>query len=114
MSEDNGSQDSSTTIETKWGKISGKRTSEIIAIFSLCIMAVGAYAFYKHEESTKEDNKEFRDVIAKGYSDLAVSMREIATSNQGQVREARVMNCLLTLDQKDRQAQLSTCERIAR
>ena len=115
MSEENGDNvDSSTTIETKWGKISGKRTSEIIAIFSLCIMAVGAYAFYKHEESTKEDNKQFREVVKEGNSDLARAMNNLATATQGQVREQRVMNCLLTVNQGDRRQALAECERVAR
>ena len=110
MSEDNGT----TTIETKWGKITGKRTSEIIAIFSLCIMAVGSYAFYKHEESTKEDNKQFREVVKEGNSELSKAMNNLATATQGQVKEQRVMNCMLAVPQNDRRQMLAECERIAR
>ena len=110
MSEDNGT----TTIETKWGKISGRKTSELIAVLSLCALAVVGYGFHKHEESTKDDNKQFREVITKNNSDLTGALKDLAVATQGQVKEQRVMNCMLAIPQSDRRQMLAECERIAK
>ena len=110
MSEDNGT----TTIETKWGKITGRKTSELIAVLSLCALAVVGYAFHKHEESTKDDNKQFREAITKGNSDLSGALKDLANATQGQVKEQRVMNCMLAIPQADRRQMLAECERIAK
>ena len=110
MSEDNGT----TTIKTKWFEMSGKRTSELLAAFSLCALVVVGYAFHKHEESTKEDNREFREVIQKGQLDLSTALKDLASATQGQVKEQRVMNCMLSIPQADRRQMLAECERIAR
>lgn len=100
MSEDNGT----TTIETKWGKITGKKTSELIAALCLAVMAVGAYAFYKHEESTKDN-----------YTQLAVAIKELAVSQQDSAKAQRVSNCILDKRFSGVQGSfLSECERITR
>ena len=110
MSEDNGT----TSLKTKWFEISGRKTAELITIFSLCVLTVVAYGFYKHEESTKEDNRDFRAVLTKGNIDLSNALKELASATNGQVKEQRVMNCLLSLPQGDRRQALAECERIAR
>jgi hypothetical protein len=62
-----------------------------------------AYAFWNHEKDTHDFRTDFVRVL----EDFTKVQKE-------QVVAQRVMNCLLTVDQKDRQNQLANCERIAR
>ena len=104
MPEENGS-DSKAGITTPLGSLnfSGKRMAEFISVLLLCMFGVLSYAFWTH-------NKE-SDSHA---SALTSAIKDLASANLLQVREQRVMNCLLTIDQKDRQNQLANCERVAR
>ena len=101
MSEDNGN--GTTTLKTKWFELTGRRTSEIITVISLVSVSVLGYAFYQHEKGSEQRDNQF-----------IAAMKDFTIATKEGVQAQRVMNCLLTLDQKDRQAQLSTCERIAR
>lgn len=91
MSEDNGT----TSVEvTKEGvKLAGKRTAELIAVFSLCLMAVGAYAFWKHEESTKSHQAD---------------MKEVLTTISMGIRES---NCINTFKEEIRETKSEFCKR---
>ena len=104
MPEENGGE-TKVTIPTPWGpgSFSGKRMAEFISVLLLCMFGVLSYAFYAHNKDSDSNAKE-----------LSQAIRDLASTNVLQVREQRVMNCLLTIDQKDRQNQLSNCERIAR
>ena len=104
MSEEN-EDTSKAGITTPLGSLSfsGKRMAEFISVIILCLFGVMTYAFYEHNKDT-----------SKVGSELSQAIKELAASNLLAVREQRVMNCLLTLDQKDRQNQLSNCERIAK
>ena len=92
-------------ITTPLGSLSfsGKKMAEFISVILLCLFGVMTYAFFEHNGNTTTTGKE-----------LTIAIKELATANLAQVREQRVMNCLLTIDQKDRQNQLSNCERIAK
>ena len=104
MPEENGS-DSKAGITTPLGSLSfsGKRMAEFISVLLLCLMGVLSYAFWTHTKDTDSSTQA-----------LASAIKDLANTNVLQVREQRVMNCLLTIDQKDRQNQLSNCERIAK
>ena len=41
-------------------------------------------------------------------------LKEMARNQKDQTQAQRVTNCMLSIDQKDRQRQLQTCERLAR
>ena len=45
---------------------------------------------------------------------LVQAMKDIATATRESNQTQRVMNCLLTIDQKDRPSQLAACERMSR
>lgn len=102
MAEDN---NSSAGIETPIGKVnfSGKRTAEFIAILSLTLLGVLAYGFWDHKNDSKDNQKE-----------LTSAIKELAAANIQQVKEQRVMNCLLASRQEDRRTMLPECERISR
>ena len=94
-----------STVTTPMGSFSfsGKRMAEFISVILLCLFGVMAYAFWEHKSDTTEFRNAFVTVI-----------RESTQVQKEQVVAQRVMNCLLTTEQKDRQAQLANCERIAR
>ena len=104
MPDENG-ETSKAGITTPLGSLSfsGKRMAEFISVILLCLFGVMTYAFWEHNKDTSVIGKE-----------LAGAIKELAASNLLTVKEQRVMNCLLTIDQKDRQNQLSNCERIAK
>ena len=104
MPEENNS-DSKAGITTPLGSLnfSGKRMAEFISVLLLCMLGVLSYAFWAHGTATDANDKE-----------LAAAIKDLANSNLLSVKEQRVMNCLLTVEQKDRQNQLTNCERIAR
>ena len=58
MSEDNG-----TTIETKWGKISGKKTSELIAVLALVVTALIGYVVHEHRNEAKAGQEKIDTAI---------------------------------------------------
>ena len=103
MSEENG--DSKATLPTPWGpaSFSGKKMAEFISILLLCMFGILSYAFWEHTRDADKNN-----------TLIAVAIKEIASSNLQLVREQRVTNCLISLEPKDRQGQLATCERIAK
>ncbi len=103
MPEENG--DSKAGITTPLGSLSfsGKRMAEFISVILLALFGVMAYAFWEH----KTDTLEFRNAFVTLIKDSTQVQKE-------QVIAQRVMNCLLTVNQNDRQSQLANCERIAR
>ena len=104
MSEESGDK-STAGITTPLGSLnfSGKRMAEFISVLLLCMFGVLSYAFYTHNKDSDSNAKQLTEAI-----------KDLASANLLQVKEQRVMNCLLTLPQNDRQTQLANCERIAR
>jgi len=98
-SDDNGT----TTIETKWGKITGKKTTELIMVFSLCLLGVMAWILWEH----KIDDRSAK-------SDLAAALREMTGAAKEGVQAQREMNCLISLPQDMREKQASFCKNISR
>jgi len=96
---------STASITTPAGSFSfsGKRMAEFISVILLCLFGIMAYAFWEHKTDARELQSAFLSAI-----------RESTQVQKEQVVAQRVMNCLLTIDQKDRQNQLANCERIAR
>lgn len=129
MSEDNGS---SLGITTPIGSITAnglKRTSEIIAILSLCIMAVLAYAFWTHTVDARDSDKEISGQLEKDREQRTKSSKEmreqfgrsqqqLVDAIRNQSKEVKIQTCILSLPQDQRQAQFdnpnSLCNRLAR
>ena len=104
MPEEN-DNNSKAGITTPLGSLSfsGKRMAEFISIILLALFGVMAYAFWEHKTDTTDFRNAFVTVI-----------RESTQVQKEQVVAQRVMNCLLTIEQKDRSTQLSNCERISK
>lgn len=95
----------SSEIKTPIGSVSftGKRVAEFIAILSLSLLAVLGYAFWDHKIDTKDLG-----------SQMVAAIKEMTKAQMENVREQRVMNCLLSIEQKERPQRLADCERMAR
>ena len=93
------------TITTPLGSVNlkGKKTAELIAIICLALLFLLSYVLWEHKTDEKESKKEF-----------VGAFKELTAATRENVQAQRVMNCLLATDQKDREAKLSTCERLAR
>ena len=94
-----------TEVKTPLGSFafSGKKTAEFIAIISLCLLFVLAYVIYEHKSDAKDVQAQF-----------VVAIKEMTAVAKEGVQVQRVMNCLISTDQKDRQSQIANCERISR
>ena len=104
MPEEN-DNNSKAGITTPLGSLSfsGKRVSEFIAILSLSILGVIGYAFWDHKDDSKDIGNQ-----------MVIAVKEMTKAQLDNNREQRVMNCLISLEQKDRPSRLAECERIAR
>lgn len=80
-------------VKTPWGSFSGKRTAELIAILSLCILGVLGYAFWEHKLEAKASGDSLTAVM----KDLATAIREgnCINSYPEAERESRVQQCKL-------------------
>lgn len=103
MSEENGT--TSSEIKTPIGSLSfsGKRVAEFIAILSLSLMGVLAYAFYEHKQDAK--------LVG---SEMVMAVKEMTKAQQDSAIQQRITNCIISLPQDRRETALATCERIAR
>ena len=77
-------------------------TSVIGMIVCSGLVLVG-YVLYEHKSDAKDHG-----------SAVVQAMKEMTNAAKEGVQAQRVMNCLISTDQKDRQSQLQTCERLAR
>lgn len=80
---------------------------DVMGLIVLLVTSVTAYAVWDHQIATAKDTTQLKTEFTSALKEMVNVNRDIA---QGQ----RVMNCLLATDQKDREARLTTCERIAR
>ena len=79
------------------------RGSDILGIGTMLVVVLVAYALWEHKLDSVETRKEFISVI-----------KEMTLAQKENVQVQRVTNCLISVDQKDREAKISTCERLAR
>ena len=95
-------------VSGEWGDKKLKiRGSDILnSIISMVVVGWLVYLSTTVDGHTKEADK--RD------SRLVEVLEKIAEHQKSQVQATRVTNCMLSIDQKDRQRQLETCERLAR
>ena len=89
-------------LDAKQGKIK-VRGSDVLTTLGISIVILVGYMVWEHKEESRTVQQTF-----------VTAVREMTQSHQQGVKEQRVMNCLLATEQKDREARLSTCERIAR
>ena len=79
------------------------RGSDLLGIGTMLVVLLVAYALWEHKNESIEAKREFVSVV-----------KEMTVAQKESVQAQRVMNCLIATDQKDREAKISTCERIAR
>lgn len=72
-------------------------------VICVCGFTIGWYVWDAHAKDANKSESRLVDVLEK-----------IADHQKAQVQATRVTNCMLSIDQKDRQRQLETCERLAR
>ena len=95
-------QPSEVELDAKQGRIK-VRGSDVLTTLGIAIVILVGYMVWEHKEDSKVTQQTFVQAV-----------REMTQSHQQGVKEQRVMNCLLATEQRDREARLSTCERIAR
>lgn len=77
--------------------------TSVIGMIMCSALAVFGYALYDHKVDARE------------VSAIMISaIKEMTAAQRGNVKEQRVMNCLLTTKQDERRGALQDCERIAR
>lgn len=79
------------------------RGSDFLGIMTLIGVTVFGYILFDH----KMDANNTSVAVVQAVKEMTAAQRENTIAQ-------RVMNCLISIDQKDRSAQVSTCERIAR
>lgn len=103
MSE-NGTQELEIGAGDKKFKLRGSDllTSVIGMIVCSGLVLLG-YVLYEHKGDAKDNG-----------AAVVQAIKEMTQATKEGIQVQRVMNCLLATDQKDRPAQLQTCERLAR
>ena len=86
-------------LKLRWSDL---LTSVIGMIVTSGLVLLG-YVLYEHKSDTKES-----------FSALVSTLKEMTVIQKENVVANRVMNCLIATDQKDREAKLPTCERLAK
>lgn len=104
MAQENGTQELEIGAGDKKLKIRGSDllTSVIGMIVCSGLVLVG-YILFEHRTDAKEQGLAFVSVI-----------KEINVTAKDSLVAQRVMNCLLAADQKEREAKLPMCERLAK
>jgi len=77
-------------------------TSVIGMIMCSGLVLLG-YIMYEHKDDSRQSTTAFISAL----KEMTAIQKENVTAN-------RVMNCLIATDQKDREAKLPTCERLAK
>lgn len=83
------------------------RGSDVITTFIGMVM-VGGLVFLWTEIGAHAKDAD------KGADKIAAVLKDVAEAQREQVKATRVTNCMLSIEQKDRQRQLETCERLSR
>ena len=99
-------QTQEVSVETALGKFKA-RGSDFIAsatlIVSICGFTIGWFLWDSHRMEAKENG-----------GAMVAALKEFTLSQKESVKEQRVLNCLISTDQKDRRRAFDECERIAR
>ena len=106
MSDDTVRPQDEVELNAKEGKIR-VRGSDILGISTLVGVCVFGYILWDHKDAAAKEAMITR-------LEFVAAIKEMTAINKEGVTAQRVMNCLQTLDQKDRQQQLATCERLAK
>ena len=80
---------------------------DIIGLIVLLLVSITSYAVWEHKVDSGRDMGQVK-------TEFTMAVREMVQVNKDIAQGQRVMNCLMATEQKDREAKLSTCERIAR
>lgn len=93
-------------LETPAGKLK-IRGSDMLAVavltVSICGFTMGYFLWKTHTEEAKENG-----------TNLVAVFKEFSQAQKEAVKEQRILNCLISTEQKDRQRALEVCERISR
>ena len=99
-------QTQEVSVETALGKFKA-RGSDFIAsatlIVSICGFTIGWFLWDSHRMEAKDNG------VA-----MVVALKEFTQSQKDSVKEQRMLNCLISTEQKDRRRAYDECERIAR
>ena len=109
MSEENGNSAAEIKTPLFSASLKGKdiQIRDVVGLIILLVTSVTAYAVWDHKISSVSETTQLKTEFTTAVKEMVQVNKEIA---QGQ----RVMNCLISADQKDREAKLAICERIAR
>jgi hypothetical protein len=118
MSESNG--ESRAEIKTALGSLSvgGKRMSELIAVFCLCLLFLLAYVLWDHKDATTKDNDKLQVVLEKMAETQTRAIDRMTEAQGDMVRAQREQNCLMSLPAERREKEYfsptSFCKQISR
>jgi|SRR5689334_2787819 len=100
------SNEESIEVESGDKKIKLRGSDLLTSIIGMIMCASVVYLYTEIAAHAKDADK--------GSAQLAEVLKEIAKNQKAQVQATRVTNCMLSIEQRDRQRQLETCERLAR
>lgn len=89
-------EETGVEINTPWGSAKGKKTAEVIAIISLCLLCLFAWVLWEH----KADAKTQGDTLTTTMKDMAQAIRE--------------GNCINSYPEAVRESKIEQCRRITR
>ena len=109
MSEETGNGAAEIKTPLFSAAIKGKdiQIRDIIGLIVLLLVSITSYAVWEHKVDSGRDMGQVK-------TEFTMAVREMVQVNKDIAQGQRVMNCLMATEQKDREAKLSTCERIAR
>ena len=93
-------------IETPIAKFKARGSDILVTVFGTIVVAgltLLGYVVHEHRADALENGRNF-----------TMAIKEMTVAQREGVQVQRVMNCLIATDQKDREAKLNTCERLAR
>lgn len=117
MSEEDKTSASFTTPLGKF-QLNGKKTAEIIMVFSLTVTGILAYAFWQHEVQSAERQTRTESRMDRQEQRTQESIERMTTAIKAQAREQKFQTCILSLPVSERAAEYnnpnSLCARLAR
>ena len=101
MSEEN----SSANVTTPFGgfSFSGKRMAEFIAVASLLVMGITAYALWQHSADAKETGKALAAELQRNRDRNIDSDQKIQEAIKEQTRATKLQTCIMYLNLSDEQ-----------
>ena len=99
-------QQEEVSIETSVGKFKARGSDILVTVFGTIVVAgmtLLGYILWEHKGHAEAQTGAFTQAV-----------KEMTNAQKEGVVAQRVMNCLLSVEQRDRPSQIATCERIAR